>query len=424
MTAKILARAAGKDVVAAGDVLLADVDVLTVPDAERFIDVFVDEGLRVWDPSRIVFCFDHFFADWMPSGAVREHPKIHRFSEDQGIPRDQIYDLDRNGLSHQVPVEEGWILPGTVSIGADTQSATMGAMNCFSMPALSSGTTAVALTGKWWIVVPECIRVNLTGALPAGVLGKDVAYRLIRDMGGFVDGRVLEFAGPGVASLPIDVRMGIANGAIQIGAQTVVFPGDQRLLDYLRPRARAPFVTVEPDEDAPYYRTIDYDLSTFECLVSGPHEIDLIRPVSEVAGTKVHAANIGSCSSGRLEDLKLAAEVLEGHVIHSDVRMAVTPISASVMRAAERTGILDVFRAAGAVVSEPGCGGCYHGNRSPIQLQDDEVCISTSVENLSGRMGGVGSQIYLGSAAVVAASAIGGAITDPAPYLEGKVGVR
>lgn len=420
MTAKILARAAGRETVDPGEVLLVDVEVLTVPDAERFIDVFEKEGLRVWDPTRIVFCFDHFFQDWMPSGAVREHPKIHRFAAAQGIPRENIYDLDRNGLSHQVPVEEGWILPGTVSIGADTQAATMGAMNCFTIPALSSGTTAVALTGQLWIVVPEVIRIDFTGQLPTGVLGKDIGYRFIQDLGDKVRGRVLEIAGPGLASLPIDIRMGIANSAIQIGAQTVIFPPDERLLEYLRPRARGPFAPVEADPDARYVAVYAYDLASFEPLISGPHDIDLIRSVAEVAGLPVTAANIGSCSSGRLEDLKLAARVLEGHVIDPSVRMAVTPISSTVKREAAALGLLDIFTAAGATVTDPGCGACYHGNSSPIKLEDRERAISTSVENLAGRMGGVGSEVLLGNAAVVAASAIEGRIADPAKYLVGR----
>lgn len=421
MTAKILAKAAKQEAVSPGEVLLVDVEVLTVPDAERFIDVFEKEELRLWDPRRVVFCFDHFFQDWMPSGAVREHPKIHRFAAHQGIPRENIYDLDRNGLSHQVPVEEGWILPGTVSIGADTQSATMGAMNCFSIPALSSGTTAVALTGQLWIVVPEVIRIDFTGTLPTGVLGKDIGYRFIKDLGDLVRGRVMEMSGPGVASLPIDVRMAIANSAIQIGAQTVIFPPDERLLEYLKPRARGPFTPVDADADAEYYAVYSYDLGDFKPLISGPDDIDLIRTVSEVAGLSITAANIGSCSSGRLEDLKLAARVLDGHVIDPAVRMAITPISATVKREAAELGLLDIFTAAGATVTNPGCGACYHGNISPIQLTDNERAISTSVENLAGRMGGIGSKVLLGNAAVVAASAIEGRIADPAKYLTAGV---
>jgi 3-isopropylmalate/(R)-2-methylmalate dehydratase large subunit len=418
MTSKILARAASAASVETGDVITARVQVLTVADTERFIDFMNTHSLRVWDPNRIVFCFDHMFEDWLPSAAIRNHPKIRRFAEVQGIPEENIYGVGRGGLSHQVPVEEGWILPGTVSPGADTQAATMGAMNCFAIPTLSSGTTSVVLTGELWQVVPECVSLRLEGSLPKGILGKDVVYRLIKDLGGLLHGRVIEVSGPGVAALPIDVRMAIANGAIQMGAQTIIFPPDQRLLDYLKPRARASFDPVSPDSDAQYAATYEYDLGGFECLISGPHEIDRIRPLSELAGLPVTAAYIGSCSSGRLEDLALAAQVLRNRKIHPSVRMVVTPISATVERQAEANGILQTFRAAGVVVTSPGCGACYHGNTSPLKLGDGERCITASVENLAGRMGSASAEIYLGNAAVVAASAIDGQLTQPAVYLK------
>ncbi|MGW6522861.1 3-isopropylmalate dehydratase large subunit [Streptomyces sp. NPDC054962] len=418
MTAKILARAASAQSVDAGDVITAGVDVLAVPDTERFIDFINDNQLKVWDPRRIVFCFDHFFEDWLPSGAVRKHPKIRQFAQEQGIPEENIYDVGRNGLSHQVPVEEGWVLPGTVSLGADTQAATMGAMNCFTIPTLSSGTTSVVLTGRLWQVVPECVSLRLHGRLPRGVLGKDVVYRLIKDLGGVIGGRVVEVSGPGVESLPVDVRMAIANGAIQMGAQTIVFPADRVLLDYLGPRARGPFTPVAPDPDAEYSDTFDYDLGDFEPLVSGPHDIDLIRPVSELAGLTVTAAYIGSCASGRFEDLSLAAEILRNTSVHPNVRMVVTPISATVARQAEEAGILQVLESAGATVTRPGCGACYHGNASPLKLADGERCVSASVENVAGRMGSASAEIYLGSAAVVAASAAAGRLIGPADFLD------
>jgi homoaconitase/3-isopropylmalate dehydratase large subunit len=418
MTAKILARAASQDSVEVGDVVSAKVDVLTVADTQRFIDLMNERGLRVWDPTRIVFCFDHFFEDWLPSGASAAHPKIRAFAQAQGIPLENIYDADRRGLSHQVPVEEGWILPGTVSLGADTQAATMGAMNCFTIPTLSSGTTAVVLTGELWQVVPECVSLRLTGKLPRGTLGKDVVYRLIHDLGAVLNGRVVEVSGPGVASLPIDTRMAIANGSIQMGAQTMIFPADEVLLDYLSTRARGPFEPVAADPDAEYVARYDYDLGEFEPLLSGPDEIDLIRPLRDLAGTRIDAAYIGSCSSGRLSDLQLAADVLRGRKVASSVRLVVTPISTKVAREAEQLGVLETLRAAGATITPPGCGACYHGNASPLKLADGEVCVSASVENLSGRMGSDSAKIYLGNAGTVAAAAVAGHLAVPSANLE------
>jgi homoaconitase/3-isopropylmalate dehydratase large subunit len=416
MTEKILSRAAGEATVRKGDVVLANVEVLCMPDAERFIDLIEKHKLTLWDPKKVVFSFDHFFADSMPLGAAKEHAKIRRFAKEQGVPAENIYDVGRNGISHQVPVEEGWTLPGTVCVGSDTQSATMGAVNCFAIPALA-GTSSVALTGQLWQVVPEAIEVRLRGALPKWVTGKDFVYRLIADLGNVVCGRVIEFSGPGIESLSIDARMAIANGAVQIGALTIVFPHDRILADYMNSRSHRPYEPVAPDDDANYVASYEYDLATIECLISGPHDIERVRPLHEVSGLEISAANIGSCSSGRLSDLALAAEVLRGHKIASGVRLVITPISATVMRQALEKGYLQAFLDAGATVTDPGCGACYQGNKSPLKLADGERCLSSSVENLSGRMGSTSAEIYLGNSAVVAASALEGRITDPLLYI-------
>ena len=424
MAAKILARASGSDVVQAGDVVLAKIDLMTCLDGTTFIDFFNDNKLKVWDPSRLIFCFDHIFQpDWMPQIASKEHPKIRKFARDQGLPQENVYDLGRNGISHQIPVEKGWARPGTVCIGADTQSSTMGAVNCLALPTLF-GIDPIILTGDIWIAVPECVRINLVGALPPGVSGKDFVYRLISDLGPQMSGKVIEFAGPGVESLPMDVRLAVANGSVQIGALTIIFPADQVLLDYLDGRAREAFTPVHPDADADYVETVEYDLSTFECLVAGPHEIEIVRPLRDVTGLPIAAANIGSCSGGRLADLALAADVLRGRKVHPGVRMVVTPISADTARQAMAMGILQVFLDAGATVTNPGCGACYSGNLSPLKLADGERCISTSVETLRGRMGSPEAEILLSNPAVVAASAIEGRIADPRPHLQRQRGIQ
>ena len=417
MTAKILARASGRAEVMAGEVVLPKIEMFSSLDGTTFIDLFEKNGLKVWDPQRIMFCFDHFFQpEWFPQVASKEHGKIRRFAAKQGIPAEHVFDIGRNGISHQLPVEHGWALPGTVCVGVDTQFATVGAANTFAIPLLY-GAEAVLLTGDVWMMVPEAIEVTLTGSLPRGVLGKDVAYRLLKDIGSTVNGRAIEFAGPGVASLPLDVRLGICNGAVQMGALSMIFPADRVLLDYMQTRARAPFTPVAADSDAPYVERYTYDLSTFECLIAGPFEIDLVRPLHEIEGTSVTAAYIGSCSSGRFEDLAMAAEVLRGRKINAGVRLAITPISATTMRRALEAGFIQVFADAGAMVTNPGCGSCYSGNLAAIKLGDEENCISSSVETLAGRMGSPTAQIFLGNAAVVAASALEGRIADPRKYL-------
>ncbi|WP_033287610.1 3-isopropylmalate dehydratase large subunit [Amycolatopsis jejuensis] len=417
MTSKLLARAAGTGRADPGAIVLPAVDLVTCPDGTTFIDTFEANGWHVWDPAKVIFCFDHTFQpDWMPAAAVREHPKIRKFAAAEGIPPGQVYDFGRNGLSHQIPVEDGWALPGSVVIGLDTQSSTMGAVNCFAMPSMW-GTDAILLTGDVWLQVPEAIDVRLEGELPPGVTGKDVGYQLLRDLAGVVNGRVVEFSGPGIASLSVDVRMAIANSAVQTGALTMIFPPDDRLLSYVRPRARKPFEPVSPDADAPYVLTHTVDLSAVRPLVAGPHDITRVRELDDVLGLGLDAVNIGSCSSGRHSDLALAAEILRGRSVADGVRLVVTPISAAVAREAAADGTLATLLAAGATVTQPGCGGCYHGNLSPLKLGDGERCLSTSVETLRGRMGSSAAEILLGNAAVAAASAIAGVIADPAAYL-------
>lgn len=417
MTSKILARASGREAVEPGEIVLARIEMFSSLDGTTFIDLFREKNLKVWDPQKVMFCFDHFFQpDWFPQVASKEHTKIRTFAAEQGIPAEHVFDLGRNGISHQVPVEEGWALPGTVSVGVDTQFATVGAANTLAIPLLYAG-GAVLLTGDVWMMVPEVIHVHLTGSLPKGVLGKDIGYRLLHDLSATVNGRVIEFSGPGIASLPLDVRMGICNCAVQMGALSMIFPADAILLDHMAATARAPFDPVTPDDDAVYASEHSYDLDTLECLIAGPFEIDLVRPLADLIGTPVTAANIGSCSSGRFADLALAAEVLKGRKIHPGVRMAVTPISARTMRRAEDAGLIKIFADAGAMVTQPGCGSCYSGNLGVIKLGEGERCISSSVETLAGRMGAANAEIYLGNAAVVAASALEGMIADPAAYL-------
>jgi 3-isopropylmalate/(R)-2-methylmalate dehydratase large subunit len=415
MTYKMLARASGQASVKAGDVILPKVEIVACLDTMSFIEAFDEKGYKVWDPARLVICFDHSFQpDWM-FPAVKVHPKIRKFAKAQGVPAENLYDIGRNGISHHIPVEQGWALPGTLCLGMDTQSATMGAANCFAIPCFEI--VPVLLTGDVWLQVPECVRVNLVGKLPSGVEAKDVVYRLLRDLSPHVNGKVMEFSGSGLAQLSLDARMTIANGSMQIGALTSIFPADQILHDYMVDRARQPYQGVEADADAPYVAEFEYDLSSFETVIAGPHDITLIRGLSEVLGLEIQAANIGSCSSGRISDLALAAKILTGRKVHPGVRLIVTPISADTGRAAEAAGIYRTFLEAGATITTPGCGGCYSGNLSPLKLGDGERCLSTSVETIRGRMGSTESEVYLGNAAVAAASAIEGRIADPRKYL-------
>ena len=409
---KILSKACGQ-AVRAGDFVWAKVHVVSYHDKANF--EFLDRNnLKAWDPGCVIFSFDHLMYPEHGLG-IAGLPKIREWARQQGIPKENIYDIGRHGNSHQVPAEHGWALPGTVFVSSDTQASTMGAFNCFALACVGS-TPCIMATGDTWLTAPECIRIVLRGALPKGVLGKDIYLRLMQDLKGVAGGRVIEFDGPGIESMSIDVRMAVANGATHLGAVTMIFPADRKLLDYVTPRAREAFETVTADPDAQYVATFEYDLSGFEPLVSGPDDPARIQSLHAVQGTAVQAAYIGSCSAGRFDDLALAAEVLTGNKLHPDVRLVVTPISSGVMQQAAEAGLLAIFAQAGATITTPGCGACFYGNQSPLLLGDGEVCITGSVENWPGRMGSKTAKIYLANASVVAASAIAGRISDPAAY--------
>jgi 3-isopropylmalate/(R)-2-methylmalate dehydratase large subunit len=416
LTEKLLAKAAGHASVAPGDLIVAKPAVVAFNDGSaKYLQWFEKNDLRLKDPSRVIFCFDHFFRANIRGGAGEHHPQVRAFARKQGLPPENVYDIGRHGLLHQVPAEEGWALPGTLYIGADSQSATMGGMGCFALSAFGE-VHVIAAMGEVWLRVPEAIRINLTGQLKPGVLGKDVFLGLMHRLQNVVSGRVLEFTGPGVANLSIDLRMGIANGSAQIGALTMVFPTDRRLIDYVTPRAREPFDMLAADSDASYAASYDFDLSEFDFMIAGPSSIETIRPLAELEGTPVHAAYVGSCSSGRLEDLAVAAKVLEGRTIHPSVRMVVTPISSHVYKEAARLGYISTLLAANATVTIPGCGACYLGCQSPLLLDPGENCITGSVEVYDGRMGSKEARVYAATAGVIAASAIEGCIADPRRY--------
>lgn len=416
MTEKILSRASGKPV-SCGDFGWAKVHVVSLMDSTHFCDwdFFDRNGVELWDPSRVLFSFDHLMYPQHGIG-VAGLKRLRDWAKRRGVPAENVFDVGRHGISHQVPAEHGWVLPGTVYIGADTQASTLGAFNCFALASLGE-TPFIMATGDTWFKVPKCVRVHLTGRLPRGVLGKDIYLRLLQDLQGTVEGRVIEFSGPGIASMPLDVRLAVANGAPHIGALTMVFPCDEVLIAYLKDRARETFEPIAADEDATYETTFEYDLSTFEPLIAGPDDPTRIAPLSRIGPTRVDAGYIGSCSSGRLEDLALAARVLQGRHVSPGVRLVVTPISTQVMEQAAEAGYLTTFMRAGATVTSPGCGACFHGNQSPLHLEEGETCITGSVENWPGRMGSTKARIFLGNAAVVAASAIEGRVADPDRYL-------
>lgn len=411
MSQKILSAASGREVLP-GDVINVPVSGVSVHDSAPMgiFDAYPDA--RVWDPTKIVICYDHFSRTNMAS----YHSRFRAFVKEQGIPPENVFAPGRQGISHQVPGEAGFVLPGTVYAVFDTQGATLGALNCFAFTSLFTTPSVLAL-GTALVVVPEATDIELTGALPRGLTSKDLAFHMQVKHGNDLIGRVLEFRGTGVASLSVDQRLGVANAANNLGALTMIFPGDDVLAEYLAPRVHAPYQFVAPDPGATYAASLTINLDDVLPLVSGPDSIEKICALDDVIGLPVDAAFIGSCSAGRLDDLMLAAAVLVGRTIDPSVRFVVTPISTEVMREASERGIINTLVAAGAMVTSPGCGACYVGNQSPLLLGDGERCIASSVSNDPGRMGSKSAEIYLSNPAVVAASALEGRIADPRPYL-------
>lgn len=411
MTQKILSAAIGGEVVP-GDVLSVPVSGISIHD--RFPLAFFEAHpeATLWDPSKVVICYDHFNR----SGMGVDQTRMRKFSKDQGIPAENIFSGNRQGISHQVPGEEGFVLPGSVYAVFDTQGSTLGALNAFAFTSLLT-TPSVLVLGRALIVAPEIVDVELVGQLGESVTSKDLTFYLQEHFADKISGRVLEFRGTGVASLSIDQRLGIANAANNLGALTMLFPGDEVLDAYLKPRTRVPYTFVSADKDALFATKIVIDLATVSPLVSGPKAIEEIQSLDAVIGLPVEAAYLGSCSAGRIDDLALAAKVLEGRKVSPSVRFIITPISSEVLREANDRGFIATFLAAGALVTPPGCGACYIGNASPLLLEEGERCIASSVSNNPGRMGSKEAEIYLSNPAVVAASAIEGRIADPKPYL-------
>jgi homoaconitase/3-isopropylmalate dehydratase large subunit len=412
MSTKILARAAGLPSVTPGDAIFCEYRSLSLIDCQSV--AWIDEqGLTLQHPERIVISFDHFIRDSMADlAASLALPRMRDFAARHKIPPQNVFDVGRHGISHHVPFEEGFVAPGAFCAAYDTQAATMGVANAFVIPLISSLLPAI-VTGDTWIVVPESVRINLHGALRPGVAGKDVYLGIMDRYRECTVGRAIEYGGPGLASLSLDARMAIANGSNHLGAVTSLFEADSRLLDYLSSRITELFEPVFPDPDAQYVETIDLRLDDIEPAIAAPGDPSHRRTISEVLGTPIQAAFVGSCNSGRLEELALAANELRGKQVHPGVRMVVTPATSQVMRAAEASGILGDLLAAGAAVTTPGCGSCYFGNQTPLLLADDEVCISTSVENYAGRMGSAAGRVFLANAAIVAASAVAGRIAQP-----------
>ena len=413
---KALARAAGVAESHAGDILIARPDrILSHDNTAAIAHIFYDEleAKQVADPERLCVVLDHASPPPTPKHA-QNHAETRQFVQAQGIRH--FFEVGR-GICHQVISEEGLVLPGDLILGADSHSTHYGWMGAFGAGVGRSEVAAMWYTGRLWLRVPESLRINLYGELPAGVTAKDLCLQVSQNLG--ADGGLyysLEFSGPGVSSLSLENRMVIPNTMAEIGVKNAYLPPNQAVFDYLAGRSGIPREQIEaqaiyPDAEASYTAEYDLYLDRLEPLVACPHSVDNVQPISAVAGRHVDMAFIGTCTNGRLEDLAAAAQVLRGQHVHAGTRLLVIPASNQVYLEAMRQGYMDVFIEAGAAIGVPGCGPCM-GNHLGIPAAG-EVVISSANRNFKGRMGQPEASIYLAAPAVVAASAIAGGITAP-----------
>ena len=411
MTEKILAKHAGLDSVTAGQLIFCQLDMVLANDvtAPPAIKEFEKIGRPVFDNTKIALVPDHFTPnkDIKAAGlakTVREFAKKHQIKN--------YFEIGRVGIEHVILPEKGIVGPGMLTIGADSHTCTYGAVNGFSTGVGSTDLGVAMATGQAWFKVPKAIKVVLTGKKPKYICGKDVILTLIGMIG--VDGalyKAIEFAGEGVAELTMTDRLTISNMAIEAGGKNGIFPFDEITKEYVEGRVQQPYEAVAPDEDASYEKVIKIDLSKLTPVVAFPHLPGNTHPVSEIDKIKIDQVVIGSCTNGRLEDLRQAAEVLKGHSVHPDVRCIVIPGSQQVYLDAVHEGLVDIFINAGAAVSTPTCGPCLGAHMGIMAA--GEKAVSTTNRNFRGRMGHVDSEVYLAGPYVAAASAILGYIAVP-----------
>ena len=413
MTQKILASHAGLESVTAGQLIEANLDLtlandITGPVAIREMEKAGFE--HVFDKNKIALVMDHF----APNKDIKSAEQCltcRNFSGKHEIVN--FFDVGQMGIEHALLPEKGLVGPGELIIGADSHTCTYGALGAFSTGVGSTDLAAGMATGKAWFRVPSAIKFNLTGSLPKYVSGKDVILHIIGKIG--VDGalyRSMEFAGDGVASLTMDDRFTICNMAIEAGAKNGIFPVDEKAIAYMKEHSKRPYTAYEADEDAVYEAEYTIDLSTLEPTVAFPHLPENTKTISEIGEpVVVDQSVIGSCTNGRIDDLRVAAQILKGRKVKKGLRCIVIPATQAIYLQAMEEGLLKIFIEAGAVVSTPTCGPCLGGYMGILAA--GERCISTTNRNFVGRMGHVESEVYLASPAVAAASAVTGYICAP-----------
>ena len=413
MTQKILAAHTGLESVKAGQLIMANLDLVLGNDITSpvAINEFEKNGFNgVFDKNKIALVMDHF-APNKDIKAAAQCKQCRTFAKSFGITN--YYDVGDMGIEHALLPEKGLVAPGELVIGADSHTCTYGALGAFSTGVGSTDMAAGMATGKAWFKVPSAIKFNLIGEMPQWVSGKDVILHIIGMIG--VDGALyksMEFVGEGVKNLSMDDRFTIANMAIEAGGKNGIFPVDELAIEYMKEHSTKPYTIYEADEDAVYDEEYTIDLSQLRPTIAFPHLPENTKTIDEIIeDVKIDQVVIGSCTNGRLDDLRIAAKVLEGRKVKNGIRCIIIPATQAIYLQAMEEGLLKIFIEAGAVVSTPTCGPCLGGYMGILAA--GERCVSTTNRNFVGRMGHVDSEIYLASPAVAAASAVTGKISCP-----------
>lgn len=416
ITEKILAAHSQRSSVAPGELVDCEIDTVMCHDVTTTPAIEMLEKFaipKVFDPQRVVVMPDHF----VPNKDIKSAEmvaKIRRWAQAQGITK--FYDIGQHGVCHALLPEQGYVTPGKTIVCGDSHTCTHGALGAFATGVGSTDLAATLATGKLWFKVPESMLFVLSGKLPEGVYAKDLVLKIIGLVG--VDGalyRAMEFVGEVIADLSVEARMTICNMAIEAGGKSGIINPDDKTLEYVKTHSAETFTVYRSDSDAVYSRTMEIDVSGLEPVVAVPHLPSNVKFVREVKDVTVDQAYLGSCTNGRIEDLRIAAQVMKNRTVANGTRMIVIPATTEIWKQANREGLLDIFMAAGATVSTPTCGACLGGHMGILAA--GERCISSTNRNFVGRMGSPKSEVYLASPATVAASAIAGKISDPRQYL-------
>jgi len=411
---KILAATAGKASVSTGEIVNCTVDIAGINDLylQTVRSFFEVGGERVKLPERVYIFMDHY----APASTIMQadnQKQFREFARSQGI--DGVMDIDQ-GVCHQVIIDKGLARPGKLIVITDSHTTIHGALGAFGTGVGATDMATILLTGKLWFRVPEVLRIHLEGALKPGVYAKDVILHIIgtlkADYGVY---RAVEFTGPALASMPMSERFTLCNMTTEMGAKTAWIQPDAVTFAFLKAKGVTDYTLYETDPGFTYFAEHSFDLSTLSPQLAAPHSVDNVGPISQFEGKPVQQAYLGTCTGGRLEDLAVAARILKGKHVAKDTRFIVVPASKGVLLEAMKENIMQTLVESGATFVTPGCAACLGVHEG--MLASGETCISSASRNFPGRMGSGKAEIYLGSPAAVAAAALTGKLTDPAPYL-------